>query len=64
MKRIGLQSLTVILRGNPAQSAGAPEVYAHGKEHHGEGGDAGFDLHMEKEQTLDGFVHDPNASQQ
>src|SRR5437868_14183073 len=64
VKGIGFQSLTVILGGNPAQSTRAPEVHRHGKEHHGEGGDARFNFHMEEEQTLHGFIHNPNASQQ
>ena len=61
---IGLERLAVVLGGNPAERARTPEIDAHRNEHHGKGGDAGFNIYVAEEQTLGRFIDDPNASQQ
>src|SRR6185437_7551248 len=64
VQRIGLERLAVILGGDLAQGAGAPEIYRHGDEHHGKSGDAGLDVDMMKEQAFGSFVDDPDAGEQ
>ena len=64
MQCIGLERLAVVLGGDPAQRARAPEIHRHGDEHHDEGGDAGLDLDVMKEEAFSGFVDDPDAGEQ
>src|SRR5260370_16619306 len=64
MERIRLQCLTVIFLSNPSQSARAPEIYRHGKEHHQKRGPIGLDVNVVEEQSFDGFVNDDDTSDQ
>ena len=64
MQGIGFERLAVVLGGNPAQGARAPEIHRHGDEHHDEGGDAGLDFDMVEEEPFGGLVDDPDAGEQ
>src|SRR5260370_7686040 len=64
MERIRLQCLTVIFLSNPSQSARAPEIYRHGKEHRQKRGPIGLDVDVLEEQSFDGFVNDDETSDQ
>ena len=64
MEGISLQYLAIIFLSNLSQSARAPEIYRHRKEHHQKRGHTGLDFNVVEEQSFDGFVNDDHASHQ
>ena len=64
VQRVGLQSLAVVLLGDTAQAARAPEIDDHGKAHHGESPNRRLDLDPVEEEPFDRFVDDPDAGEQ
>src|SRR5439155_9037545 len=64
MKRVCLESLAVIFRGDPAQGPWAPVMHDHGEEHKQEGGEARLDFYMVEEEGVKVFVDDLDAGQQ
>ena len=64
MQRVGFEGLTVVLRGDLAESARAPNIDNHRYQHYGESPNRGLNIDSAKEEANNCFVNHPSASEQ